>query len=75
MLQVFSDLTIIGLAVLATLLASRTVAGSWNRIVLALAGPDLPAVRRVHSAMRLRPVPRARQAVVISRERAWAAVS
>ncbi len=75
MLQVMSVLLVLGLTALAILFAGNTLAQSWNKVVLALAGPDAPVARRVHSAMRLRAAPRRSAAVVVSRERAWAAAS
>jgi len=73
MLQLLSVLLVLGLTALAVFLVGNTLAQSWNKVVLALAGPDAPVARRVHSAMRLRAAPRRSSAVVVNRERAWAA--
>lgn len=72
MLHMMSALLVLGLVALAVALAGATVARSWGKVVLALAGPVGPVVRRSGPAPRTR-VSIRRQPVVLGRQRAWAA--
>ena len=71
MFHILSALLLLSLVALAVVLAGGTVARSWTKVVLALAGPVGPVVRR-SAPPRARPIAR-RRPVVLDRQRAWAA--